>query len=102
MKKGTSFYLEEDILKEIEIYKQENGLNSKNTALERIILEYKTIKMELEYTRVLADYAKSIMSSDNPVVMQGSLNKNVEKEEDKKSNSKFRNSIKNSYNQMDE
>lgn len=63
MKKGTSFYLEEDILEEIESYRVSNGLKSKNTALERLVLEYKTLQKELEYTKVLADYAKAIMQT---------------------------------------
>ena len=54
MKKGTSFYLEEDIFEEIEKYRVDNGLKSKNTALERLIIEYKSLKKELEYRKKIA------------------------------------------------
>lgn len=40
-KKTSSFHLEEDIYKIIEDYQKENNLSSRNSALERIILEYK-------------------------------------------------------------
>ena len=39
MKKTTSFHLEEDILNEIEEYKKEHNLSSRNIALERMLLE---------------------------------------------------------------
>ena len=39
MKKTTSFHLEEDILNEIETYKKEYNLSSRNVALERMLLE---------------------------------------------------------------
>lgn len=39
MKKTTSFHLEEDILNEIEEYKREYNLSSRNIALERMLLE---------------------------------------------------------------
>lgn len=39
MKKTTSFHLEEDILKEIEDYKEKYKLSSRNVALERMLLE---------------------------------------------------------------
>lgn len=39
MKKTTSFHLEEDILKEIDDYKKEYNLSSRNVALERMLLE---------------------------------------------------------------
>ena len=75
MKKGTSFYLEEDIFDEIEKYRVDNGLKSKNTALERLIIEYKSLKKELEYTRVLVDYAKNIMSEGH-IIVNNQENKN--------------------------
>ena len=39
MKKTTSFHLEEDILNEIEAYKRQYNLSSRNVALERMLLE---------------------------------------------------------------
>ena len=39
MKKTTIFHLEEDILNEIESYKKEYNLSSRNVALERMLLE---------------------------------------------------------------
>lgn len=43
MKKTTSFHLEEDILEEIEEYKEKYKLSSRNVALERMLLERRTI-----------------------------------------------------------
>lgn len=39
MKKTTSFHLEEDILEEIDSYKEKYKLSSRNVALERMLLE---------------------------------------------------------------
>ena len=101
MKKGTSFYLEEDILNEIEIYKKENGLNSKNTALERLILDYKNIKKELEYMRTLVDYTNRLMNGNIPSNIPNTTPKpDITINEDKKKSIKMR-SIKNSYDTMD-
>ena len=107
MKKGTSFYLEEDILEEIETYRIDNGLKSKNTALERLILEYKTLKKELEYTKVLADYAKNIMSGGQftPSNIQPNNIKNENQNQNKNSNKNtnpiLRRSIQNSYDNIE-
>ncbi|EII6832965.1 TPA: hypothetical protein KPG21_000236 [Clostridioides difficile] len=46
MKKSSSFYLEEDIFGEIEKYKNDKNISSRNTALERIILEWKNLQEE--------------------------------------------------------
>lgn len=43
MKKTTSFHLEEDILEEIESYQKKYNLSSRNVALERMLLERRTI-----------------------------------------------------------
>lgn len=43
MKKTTSFHLEEDILEEIEEYKEKYKLSSRNVALERMLLERRNI-----------------------------------------------------------
>lgn len=43
MKKTTSFHLEEDILEEIENYKKKYKLSSRNVALERMLLERRTL-----------------------------------------------------------
>lgn len=43
MKKTTSFHLEEDILKEIDDYKEKYKLSSRNVALERMLLERRVI-----------------------------------------------------------
>lgn len=43
MKKTTSFHLEQDILDEIEEYKNKYGLSSRNVALERMLLERRNI-----------------------------------------------------------
>jgi hypothetical protein len=103
MKKGTSFYLEEDILDEIESYRIDNGLKSKNTALERIILEYKTIKKELEYTRVLAEYAKNMMSNGSFKANDIQEHKSEIKKEivPENKNTKLRSAIRNAYDEME-
>ncbi|VIF91650.1 Uncharacterised protein [Clostridioides difficile] len=46
MKKSSSFYLEEDIFDEIERYQNDKKISSRNTALERIILEWKNLQEE--------------------------------------------------------
>lgn len=46
MKKSSSFYLEEDIFDEIEKYQSDKNISSRNTALERIILEWKNLQEE--------------------------------------------------------
>lgn len=43
MKKTTSFHLEEDIIAEIEAYKEKFNLSSRNVALERMLLERRNI-----------------------------------------------------------
>lgn len=43
MKKTTSFHLEEDILKEIEKYKVDYNLSSRNVAIERMLLERRSL-----------------------------------------------------------
>lgn len=43
MKKTTSFHLEEDIIREIDSYKEAHNLSSRNAALERMLLERRTI-----------------------------------------------------------
>lgn len=45
MKKTTSFHLEEDILNEIEAYKKEYNLSSRNVALERMLLERRFLRV---------------------------------------------------------
>lgn len=103
MKKGTSFYLEEDIFDEIEKYRVDNGLKSKNTALERLIIEYKSLKKELEYTRVLVDYAKNIMSEGH-IIVNNQKNKNnignIDSSTGKKKNSRFAHIADQAYNNM--
>ncbi|WP_300924870.1 hypothetical protein [uncultured Clostridium sp.] len=43
MKKTSSFHLEEDILHEIKEYQEKYNLSSRNTALERMLLERRNI-----------------------------------------------------------
>ena len=103
MKKGTSFYLEEDIFEEIEKYRVDNGLKSKNTALERLIIEYKSLKKELEYARVLVDYAKNIMSEGH-IIVNNQENKNnignTDSSTGKKKNSRIAQIAGQAYNNM--
>lgn len=45
MKRSTSFHLEEDILDEIDEYKNKHKLSSRNAALERMLLERRNLLM---------------------------------------------------------
>lgn len=67
MKKTTSFHLEEDILKEIEEYKVEYNLSSRNVAIERMLLErrslinLKELLLNKEYAPVVAPISDVIV-----------------------------------------
>lgn len=67
MKKTTSFHLEEDILKEIEGYKVEYNLSSRNVAIERMLLErrslinLKELLLNKEYAPVVAPISDVIV-----------------------------------------
>lgn len=98
MKKSTSFHLEEDILKYITDYQEEHNLSSRNIALERMILEIKTMKKELEDKTLLAEYAKSILLNSDIKIKD---NKNdLEVKGSKTKNEKVRRSILNAYQTM--
>lgn len=78
MKKTTSFHLEEDILEEIEEYKDRYKLSSRNVALERMLLERRNILL----------------------VHLNSFNNTNVKNSTKKDSDKLSKSIENSYNDM--
>lgn len=101
MKKSISFYLEEDVFDEIEKYKVENNLQNRSTALERMVFEYKALQKELEYTKVLANYAKDIMQNGKitHAIQEDSKQKETPKKEN--GNSGIRRSLKNSYENME-
>ncbi|EQF27315.1 MULTISPECIES: hypothetical protein [Clostridioides] len=62
MKKSSSFYLEEDIFDEIERYQNDRKISSRNTALERIILEWKNL---LEENKLLKQCLGNSTFKDN-------------------------------------
>lgn len=65
MKKSSSFYLEEDIFDEIERYQNDRKISSRNTALERIILEWKNL---LEENKLLKQCLGNSTFKDNKEV----------------------------------
>ncbi|MCC0673162.1 hypothetical protein IC216_14305 [Clostridioides sp. ES-S-0145-01] len=87
MKKSSSFYLEEDIFDEIEDYQNAKKISSRNTALERIILEWKNLQEE---NRLL----KQCMGNGNLVEKEMTVTE--EKKDVKKENP----IIKNIFNNM--
>lgn len=102
MKKTTSFHLDESILKEITDYQKENNITSRNAALERMIMDIKNIKRELDDKTALAEYAKMMLlnsSIENKVIPE------VDNKPNKNSNIKnkeMRNSIKTAFDDMPE
>ncbi|AWH83442.1 hypothetical protein [Clostridioides difficile] len=88
MKKSSSFYLEEDIFDEIEKYQSDKNISSRNTALERIILEWKNLQEENKLLK---------QCLDNGVYM---TNKNTSVTEERKDIKKENPIIKNIFNNM--
>lgn len=74
MKKTTSFHLEEDIIAEIEAYKEKHNLSSRNAALERMLLERRNILSFQEKEPI--DHI--ITKKDAPVVKEDKLIKSIE------------------------
>lgn len=58
-KKNTSVNLEEDILKYLDEYREENGLSSRNSAIERIILKFQNQEREIEMLKYFEQIVKS-------------------------------------------
>lgn len=82
MKKTTSFHLEEDILEEIEEYKDRYKLSSRNVALERMLLERRNI-LSFQFNTI-----NTTNSRDNYMDVN------------KKESDKLFRSIENTYNDM--
>lgn len=80
MKKTTSFHLEEDIIAEIEAYKDKYNLSSRNAALERMLLE-----------------RRNILSFQNKDLNESIF---IKKEAPGATDNKLTKSIENSYNEM--
>lgn len=80
MKKTTSFHLEEDIIAEIEAYKDRYNLSSRNVALERMLLE-----------------RRNILSFQNKDINESTF---IKKEAPGAADNKLTKSIENSYNDM--
>lgn len=84
MKKTTSFHLEEDIIAEIEAYKEKFNLSSRNVALERMLLERRNILS-----------LPGVLVSNNPIEYEAEESKKVLLEDDK-----LKKSIDNSFSEM--
>lgn len=106
MKKTSSFHLEEDIFNEIEKYQIENNLSSRNIALERMILEFKSLKKELEDKSLLAEFAKSVLSNESKISIEAQnkqsdiQRKQESKNDENPRNDRFRGSIKSVFENM--
>ncbi|MCC0705330.1 hypothetical protein IC213_19945 [Clostridioides sp. ES-S-0049-02] len=88
MKKSSSFYLEEDIFDEIEKYQSDKNISSRNTALERIILEWKNLQEENKLLKQCLDNGSYMINKETTIT--------EEKKEIKKENP----IIKNIFNNM--
>ena len=82
MKKTTSFHLEEDILNEIEAYKKEYNLSSRNVALERMLLERRflinsPIQKEVSVAPVEVK-AKEVKEEKKNSILKKSINKSFD------------------------
>lgn len=112
MRKTSSFHLEEDIINEIVTYQKTHNLSSRNIALERMILEIKSLKKELQDKTILAEFAKTVLMNnksndyniDNLQTKQTRQENiiNKKKDEPKIKNEKVRKSIRGAFDSMPE
>ena len=76
MKKTTSFHLEEDILNEIESYKKEYNLSSRNVALERMLLERRfLINAPIQKEVAVAPVEVKVKEEKKNSILKKSINK---------------------------
>lgn len=78
MKKTTSFYLEEDILNEIEAYKKEYNLSSRNVALERMLLERRFLINSPIQKEVAVPVEVKVKEEKKNSILKKSINKSFD------------------------
>ena len=78
MKKTTSFHLEEDILNEIESYKKEYNLSSRNVALERMLLERRFLINSPIQTEVAVPVEVKVKEEKKNSILKKSINKSFD------------------------
>ena len=78
MKKTTSFHLEEDILNEIESYKKEYNLSSRNVALERMLLERRFLINSPIQKEVAVPVEVKVKEEKKNSILKKSINKSFD------------------------
>ena len=78
MKKTTSFHLEEDILNEIEAYKKEYNLSSRNVALERMLLERRFLINSPIQKEVAVPVEVKVKEENKNSILKKSINKSFD------------------------
>ena len=78
MKKTTSFHLEEDILNEIEAYKKEYNLSSRNVALERMLLERRFLLNSPIQKEVAVPVEVKVKEEKKNSILKKSINKSFD------------------------
>ena len=78
MKKTTSFHLEEDILNEIEAYKKEYNLSSRNVALERMLLERRFLINSPIQKEVAVPVEVKVKEEKKNSILKNSINKSID------------------------
>lgn len=78
MKKTTSFHLEEDILNEIEAYKKEYNLSSRNVALERMLLERRFLINSPIQKEVAVPVEVKVKEEKKNYILKKSINKSFD------------------------
>lgn len=97
MKKTTSFHLEQDIIDEIEAYKEKYDLSSRNVALERMLLERRnfiSFQAALNQQAILIQAGLNNENKSNNDIENKSSNKKIKIED------KFSKSIEKGYSDM--
>lgn len=75
MKKTTSFHLEQDILDEIESYKNKYNLSSRNVALERMLLERRNI---MNFQGILTGEKKVDSNNDGTEIIKDKITRSID------------------------
>jgi hypothetical protein len=78
VKKTTSFHLEEDILNEIESYKKEYNLSSRNVALERMLLERRFLINSPIQKEVAVPVEVKVKEEKKNSILKKSINKSFD------------------------
>jgi hypothetical protein len=78
LKKTTSFHLEEDILNEIEAYKKEYNLSSRNVALERMLLERRFLINSPIQKEVAVPVEVKVKEEKKNSILKKSINKSFD------------------------